>query len=131
MTITTRSTKGHALTYDEMDENFRDLRYDTSLHRITTNGNTTTNDITINNLTANNIVVNSITVLNKDPDPAESTAVPSLEVSVLRAAFYEYSANVSQNTVITAGRTALTYGPITIDPDVYLEVPEGSTLIIS
>lgn len=42
MTITLRSTKGTALTYSEMDENFRDLRFDTTLQRAATNGNTVT-----------------------------------------------------------------------------------------
>jgi len=47
MTITLRSTKGTALTYSEMDENFRDLRFDTTLQRAATNGNTITGDISV------------------------------------------------------------------------------------
>ena len=47
MTITLRSTKGTALTYSEMDENFRDLRFDTTLQRAATNGNTITGNISV------------------------------------------------------------------------------------
>jgi hypothetical protein len=38
MTITKRATKGSALTYNEMDENLRDLYEDTGIHRVLTNG---------------------------------------------------------------------------------------------
>lgn len=50
MTITKRAEKGSALTYDEMDENFRDLRYDTDLDRVLENGNTTTRNLTVGNI---------------------------------------------------------------------------------
>lgn len=46
MTITKRTDKGSALTFAEMDENIRDLREDTDLTRVLTNGNSTTLDIT-------------------------------------------------------------------------------------
>ena len=39
MTITKRTTKGSALTYAEMDENFRDLDSDMTLDRVLKNGN--------------------------------------------------------------------------------------------
>jgi hypothetical protein len=39
MTITYRGVKDEALTYDELDENFRDLRLDTDLERVLLNGN--------------------------------------------------------------------------------------------
>jgi hypothetical protein len=45
MTITLRKEKGHPLTYQELDENFRDIDEDTDLQRVLENGNTTTNDI--------------------------------------------------------------------------------------
>ena len=38
MTITKRATKGSALTYNEMDENFRVLEEDTGIHKVLTNG---------------------------------------------------------------------------------------------
>ena len=41
MTITKRTTKGSALTYAEMDENFRDLDSDMTLDRVLKNGNST------------------------------------------------------------------------------------------
>jgi len=47
MTITLRKEKGHPLTYQELDENFRDIDEDTDLQRVLENGNTTTNDITL------------------------------------------------------------------------------------
>lgn len=43
MTITYRDTKGSALTYGEVDENFRDLRHDTTLERVLVNGNSAVN----------------------------------------------------------------------------------------
>ena len=45
MTIVKRGTKGTALTYDEMDENIRDLYEDTDIDRVLANGNTTTRNI--------------------------------------------------------------------------------------
>lgn len=39
MTITYRGVKDEALTYAELDENFRDLRQDTDLERVLVNGN--------------------------------------------------------------------------------------------
>lgn len=51
MTITKRSTKGSALTYAELDENFRDLDSDMTIDRVLRNGNTTTRDLTVGNLT--------------------------------------------------------------------------------
>ena len=39
MTITYRGVKDEALTYAELDENFRDLREDTDLERVLINGN--------------------------------------------------------------------------------------------
>lgn len=38
MTIVKRGTKGSALTYDEMDENIRDLHEDTTINRVLDNG---------------------------------------------------------------------------------------------
>ena len=51
MTIVKRTTKGSALTYAEMDENIRDLHEDTTLDRVTGNGNTTTNNVSVGELT--------------------------------------------------------------------------------
>ena len=50
MTITRRSIKGTALTYSELDENFRDLREDTTIDRVLENGNTTTRSLTVGEL---------------------------------------------------------------------------------
>lgn len=40
MAITYRGVKDEALTFEEVDENFRDLYEDTTLQRVLTNGNT-------------------------------------------------------------------------------------------
>ena len=51
MTITYRQTKGSALLYGEVDENFRDLYEDTDLQRVLTNGNTSNLSMTVNSIT--------------------------------------------------------------------------------
>ena len=65
MTITKRTTKGSALTYAELDENFRDLDSDMTLDRVLGNGNTTTKDMTIGSLTVNDPVIAHV-VLTSD-----------------------------------------------------------------
>lgn len=47
MTITYRGVKEEALTYAEVDENFRDLLEDTTIDRVLGNDNTTTKTITV------------------------------------------------------------------------------------
>lgn len=62
MTITLRNTKGSALTYGEVDENFRDLRFDTTLQRVLTNGNSAASmTMTVNTAIANTISANVVT----------------------------------------------------------------------
>lgn len=61
MTITYRQTKGSALLYGEIDENFRDLLEDTTLHRVLTNGNTSNLDMTVNSAFCNTVSTNSVT----------------------------------------------------------------------
>lgn len=61
MTVTYRTVKGTALTYGEVDENFRDLLEDTTIDRVLGNGNTTTKDLTIGNLNAG--IVNASSAL--------------------------------------------------------------------
>ena len=50
MTIKKRGTKGSALTYNEMDENLRDLYEDTDIDRVLSNGDTTTREAKIGGL---------------------------------------------------------------------------------
>jgi len=45
MTITKRGTKGSALTYNEMDENIRDLYEDTTINRVFTNASGSGSDV--------------------------------------------------------------------------------------
>lgn len=54
MTITYRQTKGSALTYGEVDENFRDLREDTDLQRVLENGSNSTLSMTVNSIVITN-----------------------------------------------------------------------------
>ena len=61
MTIVKRTTKGSALTYAEMDENIRDLHEDTTLDRVTGNGNTTTNNVSVGDINANDVSVGELT----------------------------------------------------------------------
>jgi len=51
MTITSRAVKGTSLSFDEMDENFRDLRFDTNIDRVLQNGNTTARSLSVGDLT--------------------------------------------------------------------------------
>lgn len=51
MTITYRLSKGVNLTYEEMDENFRDLHEDTTIDRVLENGNITNKTLTVGELT--------------------------------------------------------------------------------
>jgi subtilisin family serine protease len=65
MTVTLRHSKGISLTYAELDENFRDLRFDTDLDRILTNGNSSNKTITIGSLNAtNDIKINNVSILD-------------------------------------------------------------------
>lgn len=57
MTITYRNTKGSALLYGEVDENFRDLLEDTTLQRVTTNGATSDKSITVAGITTSSLAV--------------------------------------------------------------------------
>ena len=71
MTITYRRNKIFSLTHEELDENFRDLRYDTTLQRVVESGNTTTvavrvSDITANSVTAESTIIEGIGVLLTD-----------------------------------------------------------------
>lgn len=57
MTITYRLSKGVTLTYEEMDENFRDLHEDTTIDRVLGNGNTTDKSLTVGDLTVGDLSV--------------------------------------------------------------------------
>lgn len=57
--ITYRMTKGSALTYPEMDENFRDLRHNTTLQRVLENGNSANIVINIPAIKANTLNIST------------------------------------------------------------------------
>jgi prepilin-type processing-associated H-X9-DG protein len=66
MTITRRIIKGTALTYQEMDENLRDLRFDTDLTRILENGNTTSLNATFNStVTTSTLTTTALNISGK------------------------------------------------------------------
>jgi len=67
MTIVKRNIKGTALTYDEMDENIRDLYQDTTIDRVLGNGNTTTKNLNVNTLNANLITINNQSAFSSPP----------------------------------------------------------------
>ena len=57
MTIVKRTTKGSALTYAEMDENFRDLDEDMTLDRVLINGNVTSRGMSVDSAHITNLSV--------------------------------------------------------------------------
>lgn len=64
MTITKRSVKGSALTYAEMDENFRDLDSDMTLDRVLKNGDSSNSSLILGSpgaLSAHNLSAHNIT----------------------------------------------------------------------
>lgn len=69
MTITRRIIKGTALTYEEMDENIRDLRFDTDLTRVLENGDTTSLGATFNSTVTTSTL--TTTALNINGKTAE------------------------------------------------------------
>lgn len=102
MTITYRQTKGSALLYGEVDENFRDLLEDTTLHRVLTNGNTSNLDMTVNNSFCNTLSTNSITT--------GTITVTSNLITINTIA----TNSVSTNSV-TTGTLSITTNSVTID----------------
>jgi len=68
MTITKRGDKGSALTYNEMDENIRDLYEDTDLNRVITNGNTAGNTvITTDSISVGDTTGSNFNIITKEP----------------------------------------------------------------
>jgi hypothetical protein len=71
MTITYRDTKGSALTYGELDENFRDLLEDTTLQRVLNNDNVSNSTITVTGVTTNSIVISTPTIPSTNSSAGE------------------------------------------------------------
>jgi len=76
MTITKRTIKGSALTYAELDENFRDLDSDMTLDRVLGNGNTTTKDMTIGSLTVSQPVIAHVVMTSDHTNRTEQNWQP-------------------------------------------------------
>jgi hypothetical protein len=60
LTVTRRSVKGSSLTYAEVDENFRDLRFDTTLDRVLENGDSSSRNMIVGDITANTLTVSNL-----------------------------------------------------------------------
>lgn len=99
MTITYRQTKGSALLYGEVDENFRDLLEDTNLQRVLTNGNTSNLDMTVNVFTSNTANIFAITAntINAFSITVDAFTANSINISSVSTG----SANVDNSTVNT------------------------------
>ena len=109
MTITKRTDKGSALTFAEMDENIRDLREDTDLTRVLTNGSNTTLDLsTTGTITADTFIgtlisansaseidINTINAANGSINELFSTEI---DTTILRTTDLT-STNLSANTL--------------------------------
>ena len=68
---------------------------------------------------ANNALANTTdTVFGGNLRVSQTVSVP---------VFFENDVNITSNISVTAGRNAMTAGPITLDANVTIEVPAGST----
>ena len=83
MTITKRNTKGSALTYTELDENFRDLDEDMTIDRVLGNGNTTTKGITVGSLTVSEPVIAHVILTSDHTNRTEANWQPMIWSSAL------------------------------------------------
>lgn len=104
MTITSRAVKGTSLSFDEMDENFRDLRFDTNLDRVLQNGNTTARSLTLGNVTAN-----TVSVANYRPGEIIETIMTNCQGETIEVLSGTYT--MENVTGVQDGTT--TYTPIT------------------
>lgn len=124
MTITRRTTKGTALTYQEMDENFRDLRYDTDLDRVLTNGNTTTKSMTVGDITVSgNLTVNGTSIGVGGGGGGD--------VSLLGDIFYTNPKTIEANVTVDANTNAMAAGPIEIANGAVLTIESGGSVTIT
>ena len=97
MTIVKRGIKGTALTYDEMDENIRDLYEDTTIDRVLGNGNTTTKNISVGTLTATNANATTVDATTVDAANVDATTIDATTINA---------------TTITTGTVSDTKGEI-------------------
>lgn len=83
MTITKRADKGIALTYGELDENFRDLDSDMTLDRVLKNGNSSARSLSVDSADFTNITVNNGIIMPNRPafsaaiDRADNADIPA------------------------------------------------------
>ena len=108
MTIIKRGVKGTALTYDEMDENIRDLYEDTTIDRVLGNGNITTKNITVATLAATTIDATTIngTLVGSLNNPTVTNYVES--VVAIGTVTTTKTISLTNGTVQTATLTAST-----------------------
>lgn len=123
MTITYRNVKGTALTYDEMDENIRDLRQDTTIDRVLGNGNTTTKNLNVGSLTINNqsafssppvigdITPNTITGTTITDNKGEVRLVPqNLQTTSYTILSSDHGKHIYTNSGVTLNTGVFTIG---------------------
>ena len=117
MTIIKRGDKGSALTYEEMDENIRDLYEDTDIDRVLTNGNTTTKSLTVGDLTAGDLTVNNVTVTNYRPGEIIETIVSNCRGETVTVLSGTYTMeNVTDRQLGTTTYTQVTGSKINYTP---------------
>lgn len=104
MTITYRTIKGEALTYSEIDENFRDLRYDTTLQRVTSLGNVTNNIITVSGINVLGNINVSGNIISTTGGSVVPTTFDTLNVNILSVNTFK---NYSGNTMATYSSNAI------------------------
>jgi len=133
MTITYRNNKGTALTYDEVDENIRDLYQDTTIDRVLGNGNTTTKSLTIGSITSTgNITTASLTT-------ASLTTTGNVSISNFISTGITDSASATALTINSSGyvgiKTTSPGYPLTVfntnTPQISIIPPGGSNGLIS
>lgn len=112
MTITYRGVKDSALTYAELDENFRDLREDTDLERVLTNGNSSNLSIIVPQVVvAGADVTESLaagnTWTNTSIDILSGTLQTIINTNALSANSYTIEVGAAANAWINASIIAL------------------------
>lgn len=112
MTITYRGVKDSALTYAELDENFRDLREDTDLERVLTNGNSSNLSIIVPQIVVSGAdVTESLaagnTWTNTSIDILNGTLRTVINTNALSANSYTIEVGAAANAWINASIIAL------------------------
>ena len=106
MTITKRSIKGSALTYEEMDENIRDLYEDTDIDRVLINGNISSRDMSVGSIQSSgniNVDTGNINAIsgNVSDVKGEMRTVPLLNVTSRTLEISDHGKVIGATSTIT------------------------------